>query len=128
MDTCTGSHNWRNAAANDETTDIILYAKNVLSIQTIMDKVKELLTQKYGKSEGDGFIVPSIFWVYLNLSTLHENQKTAEIYTVNPPFKRMLLLRTEIDNAYPHSHWVAGLDKYCKYHTSCLFRIIASDL
>ena len=49
MDPCTGSHNWRNAAANDETTDIILYAKNVLSIQTIMDKVKELLTQNMGR-------------------------------------------------------------------------------
>ena len=38
MDTCTGAHMQRHAAAYEETTNNVLYAPNVLSIQEIMDK------------------------------------------------------------------------------------------
>ena len=50
-----------------------------------------------------------ILWVYLQLSSSHNNRKTAEIYIENISFKRMLLSHTCIFNAHPRAHWVSGL-------------------
>ena len=69
-----------------------------------MDKAKELLTETGGKKEGVGFLVSSLLWVYLQLSSSHENRKTMEVYTGELPFKHMLLSRTDRDSAHLHAH------------------------
>ena len=43
-----------------------------------MDNVKDILTKTDGKKEVVDFLVPYILLVYLQLSPLHENQKTEE--------------------------------------------------
>ena len=68
MDTGTVSHQRRHAAVDEETTNNILYAPNVFSVQELVEKANELLTKTDGKKEGVGFLVPSISWVYLQLS------------------------------------------------------------
>ena len=128
MDTETGAHNRRHAASDEETTNNVLYATNVLSIQELINKSKDLLTKMYGRKEVVDFIVPYISWFYLQLSTLHENQKTEYRYTGKLPFKHMLLSHTYRDNAHTRAHWVAGLKKYWQYHEYCLFRFIADAL
>ena len=49
MDTETGAHNRRHAASDEETTNNVSYVPNVLSIQELTDKAKELLTEIDGK-------------------------------------------------------------------------------
>ena len=93
-----------------------------------MDKAKELLTKTDGKNEGVYFLVPSLLLMYLQLSPLQDNQKTSERYTVNLPFKCMILLRTDRDNAHPHAHWVVVLKKYRLHHAYHLCRLIKDDL
>ena len=73
MDTGTGYHQWRHSEKDEETTNNVLYAPNVLSVQEMVDKAKELITETDGKKEGVDFIVPSLSWVYLKLSPSHEN-------------------------------------------------------
>ena len=124
MDTGTGSHQRRNAAVYEETTNKILYAPYVLSVKKLVDKAKELLTETDAKKEGVDFLLPSLSWVYLQLSPSHENRKTAERYAGKLPFKRMILSRTDRDSAHLNAHWVAGLKKYWRHHTSNLCRLI----
>ena len=64
MDTCTGAHNRLHATADEETTNNVFYAPNVLSVQELMDKAKELLTKTNGKKEDVDFLVPYLLWVY----------------------------------------------------------------
>ena len=90
--TGTGAHNRRHATSYEGTTNIISYAPNLLSIQELMEKEKELITEKYRKKEGVDFLVPYISWVYLELSPLYKNQKTVERYKWNLPLKNMILL------------------------------------
>ena len=90
MDTGTGAHPQRHAAVDEETTNNVSYAPNVLSVQELVDKSKELLTKIDGKKEGVDFLVPSLLWVYLQLSPSHENRKTVERYIGKLSFKRML--------------------------------------
>ena len=51
MDTCIGAHKRRHAAADEEKNNSVIYAPNVLSIQELMDKAKNLLTKTDGKKE-----------------------------------------------------------------------------
>ena len=44
------------------------------------------------------------------------------------PLKRMILSRTDRDNAHPNSHWVAGLKKYWQQHVYILCQFIADAL
>ena len=63
-DTGTRDYNRRHATADEETTNNVLYAPNVLSVQELMDKAKELLTKTNGKKEDVDFLVPYLLWVY----------------------------------------------------------------
>ena len=72
-DTGTGAHMLRHAAVDEERTNKILYAPNVLSIQELMDTAKEPLTKTDEKKEGVGFLVPSLLWLYLQLYPSYEN-------------------------------------------------------
>ena len=101
MDTSTGDHKRLHSAPDEEKTNKVLYEQNVLSVQELIDKAKEILTKIDGKKEGVDFLVPYILLVYLQQSPLHEDQKTQERYTVNLTFKRKLLLCTDRDNAHP---------------------------
>ena len=49
MDTGTGAHKRRHAAADEETNNNVLYAPKFLSIQELLDKEKELITKTDGK-------------------------------------------------------------------------------
>ena len=50
VDTGTGAHKRLYAASYEKTTNNFLYAPNVLSVQELMDKAKELLTKTDGKN------------------------------------------------------------------------------
>ena len=128
MDKVTGAHKWRHAAGDQEITNNVLYAPNMLSIKELTDKAKQFPTKTYGKKEGVDFLVPSLSWVYLQPMPSYENSQTAEIQTGNIPFKRIILLRTDIDNYHHHAHWVVGLNRYWKHHTSHLCRIITNSM
>ena len=52
----------------------------------------------------------------------------SERYTVKFPFKRMIFLRTDRDNAHPRAHWVTILKKYRLHHASHLCQLIEDDL
>ena len=93
-----------------------------------MDKSKELLTKIDGKKEGVVFLVPSLLWVYLQLSPSHENRKTVERYTGKLPFKRMRFSCTDIDSAHPHAHWVEVLNEYWRHHAYHLCRLVLNAL
>ena len=118
----------RHAAIYEETTNNVPYAPNVLSFKELVDKAKELLTETDGRKEGVYFLVPSLSWVYLQLSTSHEKRKTVERYTGKLPFERMILLRKDRDSANPHAQWVEGLNKYWRHHISHLCRLIVNAL
>ena len=64
MNTVTRDHNLRHAVSDEEITNNVLYAPNVLSVQELMDKAKELLTKTNGKKEDVDFLVPYLLWVY----------------------------------------------------------------
>ena len=106
MDTGTGVRQWRHAAVYEETNNNVFNAPNVLSVHELVDKGKDLLTKTDGKKGVVDFIVPSISWVYLQLSPWHENRKIAERYTGKLPFKRIILSRTAIYIDHTHAHWV----------------------
>ena len=72
--TDTGAHTRRNALADEEITNKVLYASNLLSIQELMDMAKEPLTNTDGKKEGVGFLVPSLLWLYVQLYPSYENR------------------------------------------------------
>ena len=93
-----------------------------------MYKSKENPTKTYGKKEGVDFIVPYILWVYLQLTSSHKERKTAERYTENLPFNRMILSRTDRDNDHPNAHWVEVLKKYWQQYESYLCRLIFDAL
>ena len=112
MDTGTGDHQRRDNAVDKETTNNVLYVTNEFSVQELLDKSKDFLTKTYGKKEGVDFLVSFLSWVYLQLSTLCENRKTAKKYTGRITCKRMLLLHTDIYSAHPHAHWMSVLNKY----------------
>ena len=112
MDTGTRTHQQRHVEVYEETTNNVSYVPNVLSVQELMYKAKEILTETDGKKEGVDFFVPYLLWVYLQVSPSRENQKTAERYTGKLPFKRIIFSCTYRDSACPHAHWVAGLKKY----------------
>ena len=50
MNTVTRDHNLRHAVSDEEITNNFLYAPNVLSVQELMDKAKELFTKTDGKT------------------------------------------------------------------------------
>ena len=70
-DTGTGSHTRLHVETDEETTDNFLYAPNVISIQELMGREKDLITRIDGKKEGVGFLVIYISWVYLQLVQFH---------------------------------------------------------
>ena len=92
----------------------------MFSVQELVEKAKELLTETDGKKEGVDFLVPSLSHLYLQLSPLHENRETVKRYTGKLPFSRMILLRTDRDSSHPHLHWVVGLKKYWLHYESHL--------
>ena len=48
-DTCIGAYKRRHDAGDEETTNNVSYVPNVLSIQELTDKTKELLTEIDGR-------------------------------------------------------------------------------
>ena len=128
MDTGTGDHQRRHTELDKEKTNNFSYAPNVLSVQELVDKEKELLPKTDGKKQGVDFLVPYLLWVYLQLPLSHENRKTAERYTGEIPFKHMILSRTNIYSAHLHAHWVVVLKKYFRHHASHLCRLIVNAL
>ena len=78
MDTFTVSHQRRQAAVDEETTNNVSYAPNVLSVQELVDKAKGILIETDAKKGGVDFLVPSLSWAYLQLSPSQGNRKTEE--------------------------------------------------
>ena len=50
MDTSTGDHKQIYAEPDEETTNKVLYTPNVLSVQELIDKAKEIITKIDGKN------------------------------------------------------------------------------
>ena len=82
-----------------------------MSIPKLIEKTKQHLVENDKNKEGVDFDVPSKSWVYLQLSPMSDNRKTAKRYTCKIPFKHKLVSWEERDSLYPHAHWVAGTKK-----------------
>ena len=82
-----------------------------MSIPKLIEETKQLLVENDKNKEGVDFDVPSKSWVYLQLSPMGKNRKTANSYTGKLAFKHKLASWEERDSLYPHAHWVAVTKK-----------------
>ena len=123
-DAGAGAHRRRHASSDEHTTVNVSYAPAVVSVSQLIQKTTTLLVDVDKKVEGVDFRVPSLSWAYLQLSPTHENRKTAERYTGELPFKRVLQSRTSRDTSHPHGHWTATMKKLWRYKASFMVRLL----
>ena len=107
----SGAHVRRHAASDEQTTIDVQYAPGILSIPQLVRETQKYLTDEKKLTEGVDFKVPSLSWVYLQLSPNNEFRHTAARYTGKIPFKLMLQTRDARDFSHVCAHWVSGMKK-----------------
>ena len=121
----SGAQSKRHPLADAESTNTVSFAPGIVSIPQLQRATVKFLIEEKGKVKDVDFRVPSLSWIYLQLSPNNEYKKTAERYTGSIPFKLALQCR-DFRLDHPHGHWNARMKKNWREEASRLFSLIAS--